>query len=124
MMAGSGAQTVSTRVIVMAQQPGSSAASVLKDLQSFPWSDAEATAYEVALDTISLVIAWYSARLSEERQSRPPDQGVIDHLAELRRRAVQDHRALSPIDPATAKRLQATYGALLRRLSGEEDARG
>jgi hypothetical protein len=108
----------------MAKQPGSSSASVLSDLQPFPWSDAEAIAYEVALDTISLVIAWCSARLNDERQSDNPDQVVIDRLVELRRQAAQDQRTLLPTDLAAAQRLRAEYGALLRRLAGEEDARG
>ena len=124
-MAVSGSTAQSLReVIVWRSSQGHRPRRVLSDLQPFPWSDAEAIGYEVTLDTISLVIAWCSARLNEERQSDDPDQVVIDHLVELRRQALQDHRTLLPTDLAAAKRLRAEYGALLRRLSGEEDARG
>jgi hypothetical protein len=72
--------------------------------------------YEVAIDTIGMVIAAYTARIAEQERSAAPDQASIERWNQDQDRCVAARNELSIEDPQAIDRVISEYGALLRDL--------
>jgi hypothetical protein len=82
----------------------------------FPWSNVDAVRYEVAVDTIGMVMAEYSARIGEQERSAAPDHDRIQHWIQLQNRCAAARRALRPGDTEGIAQIIEEYGALLPEL--------
>jgi hypothetical protein len=80
----------------------------------------DGAAYEVALERVRLVIAWYTRSIQSERRSASPDRRRLDELIAARLECVADQRALDAADEARIARVAETYGERYRGLSGAE----
>lgn len=92
------------------------AESVLASVHPFDWSDDEAVAYEVALDTITLVVAQYTRLITRERAASEPVRDALEIWEAARGRCIQARRDLRSTDRAAVAEATQTYGALLRSM--------
>lgn len=122
------------------------AGTVAGGLEPFVWDQDAAIAYEVAVDTIGLVIAAYSGLIAAEERRQAPDPARLQEWEEAitratreeqalavqdrprrdRRqqiaRATADRRALIGADRTEVERVSAAYAAEYRRLRQSTDA--
>ena len=96
--------------------------SVVAGLEPFAWSQDDAVAYEVAVDTIGMVIACYSGLIASEERRAIPDQDQLQVWENAITRATADEQNLSVRDRAGVDRATAAYAGELRRLSQPADA--
>ncbi|TDD57653.1 hypothetical protein E1263_22770 [Kribbella antibiotica] len=96
--------------------------SILGQVPSYEWNDEQAISFEVAQDTISLFIAHCTDRVWTERRKDAPEESVIEHWLEERRRAVKDSQALRSDDPIAIRATVENYGRRVRERNGDADA--
>lgn len=72
--------------------------------------------YEVALDVVGLVIAWYSERILAERRSGTQDAERLEQLIAQYQSCVEDRERLEDASGEETARIRAAYEALLDRL--------
>ncbi|WP_327596734.1 hypothetical protein [Streptomyces chartreusis] len=73
--------------------------------------------YAVALESIQMVIAWYSQALHAEEHSASPDTDRLKTLAAERRACVRDRKSLFDAGPDEVARVGRDYSALFRSLA-------
>jgi hypothetical protein len=81
-----------------------------------PWSNVNAVRYEVAIDTIGMVVAECSARIDEQERTATPDRDSIEHWNQIQDRCVAARRGLRVDDPQGIDEVISEYGTLLHRL--------
>jgi hypothetical protein len=96
--------------------------SVVAGLEPFAWSQDDAVAYEVALDTIGMVIACYSDLIAAERSRPRPDLGAVEAWRSARTTAAAAQSGLAPDDRAAIDATIREYGAAYRSLTAEVSA--
>ncbi|GAA1924230.1 hypothetical protein [Streptantibioticus ferralitis] len=84
--------------------------------QPSPGGPADTGGYETAVETVGLVIAWYSRQILAERRSDTPDPERLEQLMAQQRACVQDQRRLEEAGPEEAARITAVYAARLKEL--------
>ncbi|WP_327591721.1 hypothetical protein [Streptomyces chartreusis] len=71
----------------------------------------------MALESIRMVIAWYSKALYEEEHSASPDTDRLQILAAERRACVRDRKVLLDAGPDEIARVGRDYSARFRSLT-------
>ena len=89
--------------------------SVLAGLPTFAWDDRESVAYEVALEAIGQVVAWYTALITAEQDKAEPDAARIAQWDTEQTAAIVERNALRSTDHQAVARVQREY----RRKSDE-----
>lgn len=96
--------------------------SVVAGLEPFTWSQDDAVAYEVALDTIGMVIACYSDLIAAERSRPRPDLSAVEAWRSARTTAAAAQSGLAPDDRGAIDATIREYGAAYRGLTAEVSA--
>ncbi len=91
--------------------------SVLAGLPTFAWDDQESVAYEVAIEAISQVVAWYTALITAEQQRPQPDAQRIAEWEAGQDRAIAERRTLRSSDRDAVLDVQRRYRALADQLA-------
>jgi hypothetical protein len=99
-----------------------STGSIAAALEPFDWDQDDAIAYEVAVDTIGLVVAAHSGLLASEGRRPAPDPARQQKTRDAIARATADRKALVGADQAQVHQVTAMYAAELRRLQQLADA--
>jgi hypothetical protein len=95
--------------------------SELPAVRPFTWSDDDAVDFEVALDTISRVLAACSARYWAERRKLEPNPVVVERWRAEQIGCARASQALRADDQEAVAAVTARYRQRLRELaSGEE----
>lgn len=94
--------------------------SVLEDLQTVDWSNEDSVDYEVALDTISRLVAWYAARIEQERAKAEPNTAAIDGWRAERARWVRERQELRPTAVGRVREATAEAAELLEQLRASD----
>lgn len=99
--------------------PASPAASrsVLEGIGSAAWSEEEGVSYEVAIESINLVVGAYSGLIGDEENAAAPDAGRIAAWREAKLEWAARRRALSPGDEAAVRAVRREAADLLRELT-------
>jgi hypothetical protein len=80
-------------------------------------TEAAAVSYEVALEVVGRVVAWYAQQIHAERRAPDPDLERLTALATAKQDAQEDVEALEEADEAETARLAALYEARFRELT-------
>ncbi|MGQ0624593.1 MAG: hypothetical protein ACT4PP_08095 [Sporichthyaceae bacterium] len=96
--------------------------SIIAGLEPFEWDQDAAIAYEVAVDTIAMVIGAYSGMIAAEERRGAPDQALLREWEDAITRATRDEQALPVDERAEVERTTVAYTAELRRLRQLADA--
>lgn len=74
---------------------------------------------QLARDAVREVIAFYNARILDERRAPVPDEERIEQLKAARQAAIGDQTRLDTAGPGDAARVAADYAARLRGLTDQ-----
>ncbi|MGV9761478.1 hypothetical protein ACWDUC_37540 [Streptomyces tricolor] len=97
--------------------PATSASQSAPDPTPGPLPDGQdgAAGYEVAVELVEKVIAWYSQRMLAERRADAAPE-TLSELAARRQECVEDRDRLQEADAPEVARLTAFYAARLKDL--------
>jgi hypothetical protein len=95
--------------------------SVLAGMPTFTWNDEESVAYEVAIEAISQVVAWYTALIAAEQRRAQPDSGRIAEWEAGQARAIAERNGLRSTDHDAVTRVQREYRRLADQLAAAAD---
>jgi hypothetical protein len=96
--------------------------SVLAGAGPFEWSLQDSVAFEGALDTIGMVIACCTWRITEESRQPRPDAAAIGRWEQAQAEAATAQHALRPTDRDEIDRVRREYGLLYRQPRPTEPA--
>ncbi|MER7827005.1 hypothetical protein ABTX85_31100 [Streptomyces sp. NPDC096097] len=74
---------------------------------------------QLARDAVREVIAFYNARIVDERRTPAPDDERIKQLKAARQAAIDDQTRLDTAGPGDAARIAADYAARLQGLTDQ-----
>jgi hypothetical protein len=93
---------------------------VLTELGQAPWSAEEAVAYEVALEGVNQVIAFYSGLIGQEESAAEPDSAAIAGWRGEQQAWAARRRRLSPLDTEAVRSIRDEGEDLLAEPGDDE----
>ncbi len=93
--------------------------SIASSTPSWEWNDAESTSFEVTLDIIGNVMAFYTSRANQAEGAG--DDAAAAMWRDRRSRAATEQAQLRATDPNEVAAVRARYVALYKELRGRDN---